>query len=67
MSVGKLKQAADSVQQFAIDYNLPPRKTVEFLIKAYDSSSEDVPEALKSLSFKCNQVCFETVSFDFTL
>ncbi|KAK3753122.1 hypothetical protein RRG08_024400 [Elysia crispata] len=55
VSVGKLKQAADSVQQFAIDYNLPPRKTVEFLIKAYDSSSEDVPEALKSLSFKCNQ------------
>ncbi|RUS85272.1 hypothetical protein EGW08_006973 [Elysia chlorotica] len=55
VSVGNLKQAAEAVQQFALDYNLPPRKTVEFLIKAYDSSGEDVPEALRSLSSKFNE------------
>ena len=63
MSVDNLKQATETVQQFALDYNLPPRKTVEFLIKAYESSSEDVPEVLMSLSSKFNQVCTKNVLF----
>ncbi|GFR96778.1 leucine-rich PPR motif-containing protein, mitochondrial [Elysia marginata] len=55
VTVGNLKQATESIQQFALDYNLPPRKTVEFLLKAYESSKEDAPEVLKSLLSKCSE------------
>lgn len=55
ISVGNLKQATEAVQQFALDYNIPPIKTVALLVKAYESNKEDTPEVLTSLLSKCNE------------
>ncbi|GFN83838.1 leucine-rich ppr motif-containing protein, mitochondrial [Plakobranchus ocellatus] len=49
VSVGNLKQASEAVQQFAMDYKQPPKSIVNFLIKAYSSSKDEVPEALNSI------------------